>query len=288
MSATPGRQYTNLPVPDVHGDILVCTGIETAIGDGLWYDATGAFCLAATVAQTHVAKPFSQVADQGSAIPTQAIAAQGFLGISAYNQKAVDLSPNPAAHQARIWTRQKWKDYPCVPQAWEIGDLVAPKYTPGVGLSDQLLDKTLNVACAIGRVDKRFVAASAIVSFVMMSRLLEDFTNDGTVPTLLGFTQIGPQASVPAPVIVPITGGTITPPLSSQSLLLNPAAPITGVIMVPGTQDGQFLTLINISGNSITFAAVGGNIADGALAVVPSFRQFELTWSSTAGLWFHT
>lgn len=277
----------------MNADLLVCTGIETAIGDGLWFDPDGTKSGAVTSAQTKVAKPFSQIVDQGSALATQVVAAQNFCGISAYNQKANDTSPNPAAHQARIWVRQEWRDYPCVSQAWEIGDLVAPAYTAtGTtgALSDQLLTKTTNIAAAIGRVTKRNPVASATVQCVLVSRLLETgFMDSGTVVTLGGFTLIGSQASIPAAAVVPVTGGTITAPTYSSTLLVSPAAVVTGVVMAPGTQDGQMLTLMNTTGNTITFAAAGtSNVADGTLAQVPANRSFYLEWSAAAGLWFHT
>lgn len=290
MSNTPGRQYTNRPVPDMNGDLFVATGIETAIGDLLYFDLLGN--LSASPAQKAVAKPVSQILDQGSALATQELAAQYFCGVSGYNQKANDTSPNPAAHQARIWVRQEWRDYPCVIQTWELGDLVAPAYTPtgGAGaLSDQLLTKTTNVAAAIGRVTKRFPIAAPFVQCALLSRLLETgFMDSGTVVTLGGVVLIGPQASIPAAAIVPVSGGTLTPPGFSSSMIVNPVGPITSMVLAVGVQDGQQLTVLNQSANTITFAASGSNVADGASAVIPALRAMYFEWSAALSLWLHT
>jgi len=63
-------------------------------------------------------------------------------------------------------------------------------------------------------------------------------------------------------------GQTITLPTSSSKLLTNNGA-YTGIILAVGTVDGQQLTLINNTANSVTFAAQGtSNVADGASAVI--------------------
>lgn len=85
-------------------------------------------------------------------------------------------------------------------------------------------------------------------------------------------------------------GDTITLPTSgfNKRVTTSTAANKTGVILTPGTADGQMICIINQEpANSIAFAAApGGNVADGASAVIPALRAMIFTWAAGAALWY--
>jgi hypothetical protein len=80
-------------------------------------------------------------------------------------------------------------------------------------------------------------------------------------------------------------GGTITT-AGVSSTRFAPAAAVTGIIMNPGTVDGQSLAVINEGAGSITFAASGSNVADGASDVIPASHASRFIWSTRVALWF--
>ena len=84
------------------------------------------------------------------------------------------------------------------------------------------------------------------------------------------------------------TDGTVTLPTYSSIKRLNPAAAVTGVILPVGREEGDTVTLVNISANSITFAAAAtSRVADGASAVIAALTRMTLIWDATAARWFH-
>jgi hypothetical protein len=85
------------------------------------------------------------------------------------------------------------------------------------------------------------------------------------------------------------TGDTILLPALgfNTRVATSTAADKTGVILTPGTADGQTINIINTSANSITFAAVGtSNVADGVLAVIPALRAMIFTWVTATSRWY--
>lgn len=66
-----------------------------------------------------------------------------------------------------------------------------------------------------------------------------------------------------------------------------PAAPVTGVIMQPGTIAGQRIIVLNQSAFTIQFAdAVTSLVSNGLTSVVPSLVCIRLLWNSVTGLWY--
>ncbi len=66
---------------------------------------------------------------------------------------------------------------------------------------------------------------------------------------------------------------------------LQAASPATGVILQPGTVDGQEFTAINEGANSITFDA-SGNTADGVSDSVPARRAAAFIFDTNTSLWY--
>lgn len=79
-------------------------------------------------------------------------------------------------------------------------------------------------------------------------------------------------------------GGTIFTTLGG-TVSVSPAAAITGVIIAAGQRDGQLLWVENLSGNLITFAAAGSNVAAGNGATVPAFGLRPFKWNAAQALW---
>lgn len=85
--------------------------------------------------------------------------------------------------------------------------------------------------------------------------------------------------------VVNITGDTI--PIAYNIHRSAPAGAITGVIVQKGTIQGQELTIINESANSITFATQAtSNVADGASSAIAALTARKLIWDSATGLWY--
>lgn len=83
------------------------------------------------------------------------------------------------------------------------------------------------------------------------------------------------------------SGSTISPPyaLTTGVQPLTTSGAVTGVIMAAGSYTGQRVTLLNNSGNSVTFAASGtSRVADGASDVIAANTAATYTWSGS--LWF--
>ena len=81
------------------------------------------------------------------------------------------------------------------------------------------------------------------------------------------------------------TGGTI--PTSAAVVHVSPSGAVTGAILAAGTFDRQPLTLVNLSANSITFAAAGtSNVADGVSDVVAALTARAFVWEAATGRWY--
>src|SRR6059058_1301350 len=85
-----------------------------------------------------------------------------------------------------------------------------------------------------------------------MALSVENPSQSATV--VWGVDPAGQQYGSGAATSALATGNTITP--AGPNAVFTTGGAITGVIMAPGTYDGQVFTAINNSANSITFAAV--------------------------------
>jgi hypothetical protein len=83
----------------------------------------------------------------------------------------------------------------------------------------------------------------------------------------------------------PANGGTIIT-ANVASTRLSGAAATTGVIMAPGTIDGQEITVINEGAGSMTFAASGSNVSDGGYDTIAGGTAKRYIWSTRVALWF--
>jgi len=98
----------------------------------------------------------------------------------------------------------------------------------------------------------------------------------------------------PAAPAAPTTGSTIaiptftgTPAKQQLKVYVQPAGNITGVILGPGTTDGQEFTIINDSAFSITFdVRATSRVADGVSTPVAANRAARFTWSTPGAAWF--
>lgn len=110
---------------------------------------------------------------------------------------------------------------------------------------------------------------------------------DGTV----SFREpIGCNESTTAPVITSGggAGGTIATAGVGTSRVSTGGA-VTGAILQAGTFAGQKCTVINESGNSITFDVVGtSHVADGNSAVIAGNRAMDFTWNTHQSKWYHS
>lgn len=68
-----------------------------------------------------------------------------------------------------------------------------------------------------------------------------------------------------------------------------PAAAVTGIILAPGTVDGQDFALVNLgtSSSTITFAAAGTSNVQGGTGVAIAITSVALfVWDAGAALWY--
>lgn len=76
-------------------------------------------------------------------------------------------------------------------------------------------------------------------------------------------------------------------PNNGGNISVNPAAAVTGIIIATAARDGQRLTIVNLSGNSLTFAAAGtSNVAAGVGASVPANTSKLFIWNAATALWY--
>ena len=96
-------------------------------------------------------------------------------------------------------------------------------------------------------------------------------------------------SEAPGTVQTLATGNTIAVPATYNAVRVTAGAAVTGIILSPGTQQGQLLAVIHegAAANTVTFAASGtSNVADGTSDVItgPSARLF--IWDSVTSLWY--
>jgi hypothetical protein len=265
MSSSHGN-ISNKPADYINRYLAPAAAVAFAEGDLMYYDTS-----------THTVKPVSQIADQGSAAATQILAAQNFAGVN----YAKHLASGVPTVNPQLLIDYEHRDFPCVSATYEVGDLLTPKYTAGANpLSDQVLTKTTNPELAIGSVIKYEGNATTKVTCRIVSRVVGSYLY--RVSGGVAGSAVPPVASS-----VPITGGTLTPAGYSSSMIVAPAAAITGVILAAGTVDGQTVIIINNSANSITFAAAGtSNVADGTGSVIAANTAAMFVWAATPARWF--
>lgn len=91
------------------------------------------------------------------------------------------------------------------------------------------------------------------------------------------------HAPLSAAAVVTATGGTIQTAGLAISRV-NPAGAITGVILQPGTINGQQIVVCNESGNSITMAAKAtSNVQSGVTNVIPANAAATYIWDGSQG-----
>jgi hypothetical protein len=100
-------------------------------------------------------------------------------------------------------------------------------------------------------------------------------------PTLTATDNVGTRAQ---PYLA--TGGTISTGLGGN-VSVSPLSAVTGVIIAAGQRDGQRLTVVNLSPNTITFAtAATSNVAAGTGATVPATTNRLFIWNAAQALWY--
>lgn len=68
---------------------------------------------------------------------------------------------------------------------------------------------------------------------------------------------------------------------------VNPGAAVTGIILNPGSFDGQTMDVVNVSAHSVTFAASGtSNVATGTACIIPADQGTTFKWSVATNLWY--
>lgn len=88
-----------------------------------------------------------------------------------------------------------------------------------------------------------------------------------------------------------LVNGTLIAMANNTSIVrVTSAANVTALQMpVPTITNGQFIAIINVGSNSMTFDVQGNSgIADGTSAVIATHRAFIAIWDNTEGLYYHT
>lgn len=84
-----------------------------------------------------------------------------------------------------------------------------------------------------------------------------------------------------------ITNNATITTANTRIARVQPAGSVTGIILQAGTIDGQRVTVINQSTNTVTFAAAGtSNVADGATSAIPANCSRTFNWATSSALWF--
>ncbi len=112
----------------------------------------------------------------------------------------------------------------------------------------------------------------------------------GGTPGVRGSIELkGPVTSPVTSVQSLADSATIVLPTTGINAIVatSTAANKTGIILTAGIIQGQKITLINTSANSLTMAAAGtSNVADGVSCVLPALRCMSFVWESGAARWF--
>lgn len=86
-----------------------------------------------------------------------------------------------------------------------------------------------------------------------------------------------------------ITNGSTIGTAAISVARVNPVGSVTGIILEAGTDNGQVVTVLNESANTVTFAASGtSNVADGTSSVIVATRCALFVWNSSTELWYRS
>lgn len=112
-------------------------------------------------------------------------------------------------------------------------------------------------------------------------------TTGGTAGVIGAIVLGGPVRSPVTSAQTLSNGNTITLPTTGKNKLLSNAGAVTGILMTAGRFDGEEVTLINTTANSITFAAVGTSlVANGTSAVIAANTRMTLVYDATSAKWY--
>ncbi len=116
---------------------------------------------------------------------------------------------------------------------------------------------------------------------------LTQYADNYVTPGLqLTGSSVALQQSATAPVLV--NGNTINTAGVGVARVA-PGGAVTGIILQPGTYNGQLVTVVNesIAGNTVTFAAAGtSNVADGVSDVIAGLAARLFVWDAATSLWY--
>ena len=83
--------------------------------------------------------------------------------------------------------------------------------------------------------------------------------------------------------------GTITPPAGQGLVRVKAASAVTGIIIAPGTNDGDFLIVLctQAAANTLTFAAKAtSNVMGGAAVSLAGLAAHCFIWSAIDSAWY--
>ncbi len=97
------------------------------------------------------------------------------------------------------------------------------------------------------------------------------------------------QYSVSATAVAIGAAGTIATNVDVSRVA--PAGAVAGIILAPGTRDGQKVTVINesIAADTVTPAIAGtSHVADGVTGVLAGLTAQSYVWDAATALWYHS
>jgi hypothetical protein len=194
-------------------------------------------------------------------------------------------------------------------QQWVVGGLTADGTTPtsgGVNISASSYN-ALSVSNAAGKliynVDT-FDDPGNITMFNGASFQMNDISENNTLTLSNGYISFGSSYDTNlhrADVAILQTDGVFavgqttislsnngTIPTSSYgSVCVNPSTNITGIILQAGTVAGQFITVINQSSFSVTFAAAStSHVASGTSTSIAANTSRTFCWNTNTSRWY--
>lgn len=112
------------------------------------------------------------------------------------------------------------------------------------------------------------------------------FRHNGTIlgdPSLPATVQYGTHT-----VGAPLGNGSTIFANQGGNVAVSTAAAVSSIILAPGSRDGQQLTVVNTSANTITFdVAAVSHVASGASAVIAAAAGAVFIWNAAQALWYH-
>jgi hypothetical protein len=203
-------QELGWPLSQINAELLNKGSEAIAVGDLLYWDNTN-----------KCARSFSNFADLGSAALMQAAIARLFLGVS--NEQA--LATDATQRGTRTLVDGVFV-FACDSNTFEVGDYVGASYNVNV-LRNQQVTKVLFRHLALGRVVKRYSAATTLVKCRLLSRYLSGiharFDDVGSCGQGVGVTALVDAAAVltvdtnPILTMVPTAARNVNLPAEAQS-----------------------------------------------------------------------